>query len=45
MYNNLYDKLKRHMQLQYYKSVLSNNKTDTTKMWSIKGSHWKTKQV
>ena len=35
IYNNLYNKLKRHMKLQYYTSVLSNNKTDTKKMWSI----------
>ena len=35
IYNNLYNKLKCHMKLQYYASVLSNNKTDTKQMWSI----------
>ena len=43
MYNNLYNKLKRHMKLQYYTSVLSNNKTDTKNVVHIKGSCWEKK--
>ena len=35
IYNNPYNKLRRHMKLQYYTSVLSNNKTDTKTMWFI----------
>ena len=40
MHNNLYDKRKCYMKLQYYTSVLSNNKN----VVYIKGSHWQTKK-
>ena len=35
MYDNLFNKLKCNMKIQYYKSMLDENKHDMKKTWSI----------